>query len=105
MATLIIDLDGTCLKYHTNEWLPGVVETLTKMAKHHQIVFVTMRGSRDPDEVWNGEATRALLAKLPFAYDAIYDATWPRVLIDDQMPQAIATPTDSADWVARLRYA
>lgn len=103
MGTLIIDLDGTCLEFHTNNWLPGVVDKLTQLSQAgHQIVFITMRGDRDADQIWNGPDTERLLEKLPFEWSLILNSTWPRVLIDDHPPQVLHTVINSADWVGRF---
>ena len=103
MATMIFDLDGTCFRFHTNEWLPGVVEKLTALAEAgHQIVFISMRGRRDPDQEWSQEKTKTILEALPFRYVMIWNSEWPRIVIDDCPPQALHTRQDSADWIGKL---
>ena len=100
MAAMFIDLDGTCLKYHTNEWLPGVWDYLIEMAKNNTIIFVTMRAhGRDDNEIWNATATQKLIDTLPFNKMLILGVPWPRIIIDDFPPLAIHTAQDSADWV------
>lgn len=42
--TIFFDLDGTVLRFHTNEWLPGVVEQLQLLVNAgHQVIFITSR--------------------------------------------------------------
>jgi hypothetical protein len=80
-----------------------VVEKLAaQAAAGHQIVFISMRGSRDPTEVWNGPDTEALLKALPFENTFVQNSTWPRLVIDDCPPGALHTVTDSADWTEKL---
>jgi hypothetical protein len=60
---------GTLVKFHTNEWLPGAVELLTKLhASTHQATIITMRGwvdedglERDRNEEWSKANTLKLL--------------------------------------------
>jgi ribonucleotide monophosphatase NagD (HAD superfamily) len=103
MATLIFDLDGTCLRFHTNDWLPGVRERLIELSEDgHQIIFISMRGHRDPNEVWCQDNTKKLLEELPFKYTMIWNSEWPRIVVDDCPPVAVHTPTDSGDWLDKL---
>ena len=84
MATHIFDLDGTLLKHHTNEWLPGAKEMLFELAdKGDQIIFITVRGPQDAGREWSVENTVRLLEKLPFQHRLITYCTRPRFLYDD----------------------
>ncbi len=105
MSTLILDLDGTCLNYHTNEWLPGVVDRLALAAANgDKIVFITMRDEeRDKHQIWNAHDTIELIEALPFKSVLILNASSPRVLIDDHQPQVMHTKTNSADWTKRFK--
>ena len=104
MAALFFDIDGTVVRFHTNEWLPGVREKLGELAAAgHQIHFVTMRGSQDEGTGWSVENTIKLLADLPFHHKLITDVGQPRILIDDGTPIAIQIATDHPSWVDQLK--
>jgi len=102
-AALFIDLDGTCLRFHTNEWLPGVREKLCSLAaRGHQIHFITMRGEHDDLQIWSIEATKKLLAELPFQYKVIFGVYSPRMLIDDGGCGHLQVSTNEPNWILTL---
>lgn len=40
--TFIFDLDGTLVKFHTNEWIEGVLDRLEELSNSgHRIIIVT----------------------------------------------------------------
>jgi hypothetical protein len=99
MACYIHDIDGTLVYYHTNTWLPGAVERLTRLiAEGHQLVFVTMRGPQDEGEEWSMGKTDKLLAELPFpGWTVLYSTQSPRYLFDDSHVEALRVP-HNVDW-------
>lgn len=103
MAAFFLDFDGTLVKFHTGEWLPGAVELLGLLhEKGHQIFITTMRGARDHDTEWSRANTERMLAALPFPVEALYGVDSPRFLIDDGPIAAQPTPTDDPSWIATL---
>lgn len=87
--THIFDIDGTLVYYHNNEWLPGALETLTKLDKEgHQIILITKRNESDRNTIWSIENTKNTILKdldnLKIKYTIIFDCSSPRVLHDDQ---------------------
>lgn len=103
MAAFFIDLDGTVLKYHTNEFLPGVVDRLSALVSAgHEVIFISMRGTRDLHDEWSPKKTREALATLPFPYRFLGDVQAPRILIDDTAPTAVhATTNDPTSWLGQ----
>ena len=104
--TFIFDIDGTLVRFHTSEWLPGAKEKLERLhALGHTVVLITQRGAPVPgenDNGWNIKATEELLAQLTFKPVRIYGSVGPRVLVDDNSPHVLHTAHNSADWVKML---
>ena len=88
--TYIFDLDGTVLKYHTNEWIEGAKEHILDLhSKGHRIIFITMRSPGNSKSEWSIENAEKILKTLDIEYDVLYDVPSPRFLIDDCKPTAI----------------
>jgi len=88
MATLIFDIDGTIVKYHTNEWIEGALEYIEKMVNEgHNIVFITMRGPQDVNTEWSVERTKdTILTDLEnknIQYSILWHQPTPRIIYDD----------------------
>ena len=84
MKTHIFDLDGTLLKFHTSEWLPGARKMLRRLVDQgDKVLFVTMRGDHNKDTFWSIENTEKILKDLDFKYDIVYGCPSPRILYDD----------------------
>ena len=91
MGAIFLDLDGTILKWRTNEPITGALTLLNDLhEKGHQIIFTTRRG-RDPDpfkdhEVLSREATeKALKELLPnIPYQIYYGIDSPRIILNDE---------------------
>ena len=102
--THIYDLDGTLLKFHTNEWLPGALDRLRKhVADGDGVIFITARNDHmDKDTEWSPlktlEGPLADLDALGLKYNCIFDVTSPRRLYCDYNPEAVARKTDEP-WV------
>lgn len=100
MAALFFDLDGTCVTFHTNEWMPGVLEKLTSLHSHgNQIFFITARGPQDANDAWSPENTEALISKLPFPASLTTGVHSPRVLIDDSDIGTVKIKTNDPVWI------
>lgn len=103
MVALFVDLDGTSLRHDTNEWLPEVLERLTKFhAMGHQLIFITQRGPHNPNKGLSAEATKELINALPFPALCLTDVQSPRVLIDDVQPFAVHASTNDPAWLKEL---
>jgi hypothetical protein len=104
MSALFIDLDGTCLYYHTNIWMPGVVEKLSELASAgHQIHFITMTGPQDAGMEYSVEKRTALIAALPFPCLLTTSVQSPRIIIDDSGIDLIqAAHNDASSWLNLL---
>ncbi len=98
MTALFLDLDGTLVKHHTNEWLPDALEMLNDLHKKgHQIIFTTQRDDiRDKGTEWSKEKTEALLSTLTFPYQILYDIQSPRILVNDRGASAVNHPTNES---------
>jgi hypothetical protein len=96
---LFIDIDGTIVKHHTSEWLPGARERLIALSVAHRIIFMTMRGPQDAGTEWSVLKTIELLHSLPFKYTLLTSVGGPRTMIDDSEIRLLRTRRDSADWV------
>lgn len=103
MAASFIDLDGTVLRYHTSEFLPGVADRLTAyVAAGNQVYFISMRGPQDAGTEWSVEKTLAVLNTLPFPVVFISGVQSPRTVIDDTPPAAVhAITNDARSWDVR----
>jgi len=96
--THIFDLDGTVLKFHTNEWLPGAKEMLEScVLQGDLILFITARGIQDRNTEWSIEKTEELLKGLNLPYRIVYGVESPRILYDDDFGSISALhPRDGA---------
>jgi len=96
MAAFFFDIDGTLVKYHTNEWLPGAKEMLERLnMEGHTIILMTMRGTQDKDKEWSVGNTQKLLATLDIDfYDVVYRVQSPRIFIDDRSNSLVHHPKD-----------
>lgn len=89
MAAHIFDIDGTIVRYHTNEWLAGAKECILKLYSFgNQIIFITMRDEvRDRNEVWSVENTKKTILKelddLNVRYTVVFGVSSPRTIHDD----------------------
>ncbi|MFA5366521.1 MAG: HAD hydrolase family protein [Dehalococcoidia bacterium] len=88
MATHIFDIDGTIVDFHTNQWLEGAKEYIARLYKQgHQIIFITMRSSKDDETIWSIENTKKTILKdlddLNIRYTIIFGVQTPRILHDD----------------------
>jgi FMN phosphatase YigB (HAD superfamily) len=88
MTTHIFDIDGTLVKWHTNEWLPGAKEMLINLWEGgHDIVLITMRGPQDNAKEWSMVRTQETIGKelddLGIVYIILFDRSSPRILHDD----------------------
>jgi len=89
MGTHIFDIDGTIVKYHTNNWIDGAKELIIKLYNEgNQIIFITMRDEiRDKDEIWSVKNTKNIILKeldeLGIKYTALYNISSPRIIHDD----------------------
>ena len=89
MKTQIFDIDGTIVKYHTNEWIEGAKEYIIKCFNSgDRIIFITMRDEiRDKNEIWSVENTKNIILKeldnLNIKYDILWNVPSPRILHDD----------------------
>ncbi len=65
-GTHIFNIDGTLVKYHTNEWLSGAKEYLIKLfSEGNKLVLITPRNTRDENQVWSIEnTTNTILSEL-----------------------------------------
>lgn len=101
MAAFFIDLDGTCLEFHTNKWLPGIINKLEEIVKNgHQLFFITMRGEQDRDTSCSIENTKKLFSELNFEYVLLIQS--PRILIDDSQIASFRTSRNPADWLDKF---
>ena len=101
MSAYLFDIDGTVVKWHTNEWLPGAVEMLTDSAdKGHQSIFITMRGinKSDADNEWSTANTDKLLSQLPFKYRVLYAVAPERVVVDDNKKGGFVHHKQNSTW-------
>lgn len=88
MAAHIFDIDGTLVKWHTNEWLPGAFEMLQNITNRgDQIILITMRGPQDANTAWSVERTKeTIIAEMKAANmnpTIIFGVQSPRILHDD----------------------
>jgi hydroxymethylpyrimidine pyrophosphatase-like HAD family hydrolase len=89
MAAYFFDIDGTLVRYHTNEWLPGAKEKLVRLKDEgHQIILMTMRGTQDRKKEWSIEKTKetilADLEALGIDYRILFGTQSPRIMVDDR---------------------
>lgn len=101
METHIFDLDGTLVKYHTNEWLPGALEHLKELSdRGDYILIITMRGPQDDDKEWSIDKTIETviydLQEQGIAHDIIMNVPSPRHLYDDNDIFAHKRKTDQS---------
>lgn len=95
MSTYIYDIDGTLVKYHTNDWLPGALESLIQhKINGHRIILITMRDHiRDFGKEWSPQRTEETILKdlreNGISYDILYNVPSPRVIYDDSDVSAI----------------
>ena len=108
MSAYFFDIDGTVVKYHTSEWLPGAVEMLTNLViDGHEIIFTTMRArGRDDGKEWSVSNTEKLLSKLPFKYRVLYDVYSERIIVDDKPKGGLIHHKQNSPWhgTDRLNY-
>lgn len=88
MATHIFDIDGTLVKYHTNDWIEGALETLEKLSKDgHKIVLITMRGPQDDNNDWSIRNTISTVIRELNVKNIKHTILWghpsPRIVHDD----------------------
>jgi rfaE bifunctional protein nucleotidyltransferase chain/domain len=89
-GTLFFDLDGTILRWHTNEWLPGAKEMLCRQAAaENRIIFMTYRGLQDDGKEWCVANAERVLSELPFDYTLLTHVPSPRILFDDNPVHAV----------------
>lgn len=94
MACYFIDLDGTFMKYGTNEPLEGAMDFYNKLKKNgHQIIFTTKRQmayGHSRNHPMNPEKTIEDLKSLGIDYDnIIFGVESPRIVINDDGASAI----------------
>lgn len=100
--THIFDIDGTLVKYHTNEWLEGALEYLQKLSREgHHIVLITMRGPQDEGTEWSIQNTMSTIIKDLFDRGIENTVLWghpsPRILHDDA-PIELDQRTTNQKW-------
>lgn len=86
MAAFFIDLDGTMVRFGTNELLPGAIEMLREIeSRGHQIIFTTRRGNEYPDNhVFGVPETMKLIESLGVKYQAmLFNIDSPRIVLND----------------------
>jgi len=88
MSAHIFDIDGTLVKWHTNEWLPGAKEMLMRLKSNgDQVIIITMRGPQDANAEWSVERTKeTIIAEMKDAGinpTVIFGVQSPRILHDD----------------------
>ena len=88
MAAHFFDIDGTLVKYHTNDWLSGAKEYLIKLFRDgHQIYLITRRGGHDHGKEWSIEKIHQTilkdLEKVGVNFQIIFNVKCPRHLHDD----------------------
>jgi len=103
MAAFIFDIDGTLVKYHTNEWLPGAKEMLVRLfCDGNQLIFTTMRGSHDAGKEWSVENTNILLESLmqefQLKFRVLYGVAGGRTLVDDDKRSRFVHHSQNKSW-------
>jgi hypothetical protein len=92
MAAIFLDLDGTVFEWGTENFLPGVVDTLRQWKrKGHQLIFTTQR-----DHTWAQRANYVLRDVLGSAPIVLIDVQNPRFLFNDQGATGITHPKNEA---------
>ena len=99
MSAYLFDIDGTLVKYHTNEWLPGAKELLEYLHNEgHQIIFTTMRGHHDDGKEWSIRNTELLLDTLDVDFRILYNVAGGRTLIDDNERSEFLHHPQNSPW-------
>lgn len=88
MSAHIFDLDGTLVKWHTNEWLPGAKDMLMRLKSNgDQVIIITMRGPQDASTEWSVERTKETILqemkRIGLNPTVIFGVQSPRILHDD----------------------
>ena len=88
MAAHFFDIDGTLVRYHTNEWLSGAKEYLINLHKGgHQIYFITRRGSQGDGKEWSISRTYDTILKdlreVGVNFQILFNVKTARYLHDD----------------------
>lgn len=89
-GTHIFNIDGTIVKHHTNEWILGAKDYITKLYNEgYRIILMTSRNLRDKDEVWSVENTTNTILKeldeLGVEYIVLFDVPMDRTTHDTKI--------------------
>jgi len=91
MSTHIFDIDGTLMRYHTNDFLEGALDMIQDLRRRGDLVMcITMRGPHDRGKEWSVENTLEAFKKQGLeSINIIFNVPPNRALYDDTKPYAV----------------
>jgi len=98
-VTYLFDIDGTLVKYHTNEWLPGARELLQEVHDAgHRIILITARNPADDGTEWSPANAHKLARELPFEVTLLTAVPSRRVVVDDHEGCGVVHHPQNTPW-------